>query len=403
MMCRLYCSMKTKRPIESIAKKSDDELLRGLLELLQSSRRIESELVAHIGEVDQRRLYARYASSMFRYATEVLHLSEHEAYLRIEVARASRKHPMLLEMLADGRLHLSGIAKLAPHLTEANRDTLLERATHKSKREIEELVAELAPQPDVPATIRKLPEPRSRAAPTRKVLGPDRVEVNSEPKATPSNPAPAKPAVMKPIAPARYRIAFTASAELRDKLERLRALMRSSVPDGDLATLIEEAVTEKLERLESKRYGKAKTPRKSLQETDTSASSRYIPSAVRRAVYARDLGQCAFLDENGRRCAETRRLEFHHRHPYGRGGNHRLDNIELRCRIHNLDQAYRDYGSEVMKRYRRSAGRVSEPSVLYYVRRRDALAGAIPASYATFPFNQPKAHSPPLVIGDQRQ
>ena len=66
--------------------------------------------------------------------------------------------------------------------------------------------------------------------------------------------------------------------------------MRSSVPDGDLATIIEEAVTEKLERLEAKRFAKTKAPRKSLEETSTSPSSRYIPAAVKRAVCERDQG-----------------------------------------------------------------------------------------------------------------
>ena len=74
-----------------------------------------------------RRLYAREASpSMFAYCTEVLHLSEAEAYLRIAAARAAREHPLLLTMLADGRLHLTAIAKLAPHLTLENREDLLE-------------------------------------------------------------------------------------------------------------------------------------------------------------------------------------------------------------------------------------------------------------------------------------
>ena len=36
-------------------------------------------------------------------------------------------------------------------------ETVLARATHKSKRQIEELVAELSPKPDVSAVIRKLP------------------------------------------------------------------------------------------------------------------------------------------------------------------------------------------------------------------------------------------------------
>ncbi len=151
--------MKYKhQSISRSSKISDDELIRRLTELLTKSRRVEAELVAHNGEVDSRRLYASKASSMFVYSTEVLNFSEHEAYLRITVARAARRHPILLEMLADGSLHLSGIAKLVPVLTETNRETLLARAVHQSKRKIEELVAELSPKPDVPATMRKLPE-----------------------------------------------------------------------------------------------------------------------------------------------------------------------------------------------------------------------------------------------------
>ncbi len=150
--------MINKHLIKSISRMSDDELLRRLSELLRDSRRVEADLIAHIGEVDRRRLYAPRVSSMFKYATDVLHLSEHEAYLRIEVARASRKHPLLLEMLADGRLHLSGIKLLIPHLTEYNREALFKRATHQSKRKIEELIAEISPKPDVPSSIRKLPK-----------------------------------------------------------------------------------------------------------------------------------------------------------------------------------------------------------------------------------------------------
>jgi hypothetical protein len=67
-------------------------------------------------------------------------------------------------MLADGRLHLSGAGLIAPHLTSENRASVLARAAHRSKRQIEELVAELAPRPEVPATIRKLPECRASTA-----------------------------------------------------------------------------------------------------------------------------------------------------------------------------------------------------------------------------------------------
>src|SRR5262249_38112642 len=119
---------------------SDAELLRRLSSLLGQSRRIEADLVDHIAEVDERRLYAREACpSMFAYCTQVLHLSEAEAGLRITVARITRAQPAILAMLADGRLHLSGIARLGPHLTPENAFRLLERAAHRTKAEIEEL------------------------------------------------------------------------------------------------------------------------------------------------------------------------------------------------------------------------------------------------------------------------
>ncbi len=201
-----------------------------------------SELVAHIGEVDARRLYAGQAcSSMFAYCTEVLHLSEFEAYLRIAVARAARRYPMLLEMLGDGRLHLSGIGKLAPHLNETNREALLARAAHKSKRQIEGLIAELTPRPDVPTEVRKLPERRNSTRPSPPTptaptveLGPDRVGAQRAPE-----PVPQPTNVVEPLASSRYKIQFTADAELHEKLRRLCALTGAA----DLAAVIELAVT----------------------------------------------------------------------------------------------------------------------------------------------------------------
>ena len=143
---------------------SDEELLERLNTLVARHRELDAEVVAHIAEVDERQLYLGQAcSSMFAYSTELLHLSEAEAYLRIAVARASRRFPVLLAMLGDGRLHLSGIAKLAPHLDANNAEALLPRAVHQSKREIEKLVAEVCPRPDVPSRMRKLPAGRSRS------------------------------------------------------------------------------------------------------------------------------------------------------------------------------------------------------------------------------------------------
>jgi hypothetical protein len=371
------------RPLGAI---SDDDLLRRLAEILTRSRRVEKDLVAHIAEADERRLYAREAfPSMFAYCTEALHLSESEAYLRIAVARTSREHPMILPMLGDGRLHLSGIAQLAPHLTRENRDALLRRATHRSKRQIEELIAEVTPREDVPALMRRLPErrtppsaePRTPSGMGRTVApspvqlaedlqGPASVSTALESarplpafvSSGPEGARPSPPPVVRPLAPGRYKVQFTASAGLYEKLERLRALMRSRVPDGDLGTIIEAAVTEKLERLEARRFAATSHPRKSLSETDTSSASRHIPAAVRRAVRERDGNRCRYVDATGRRCGERGRLEFHHLHPFGVGGDHRPENVRLMCRAHNAYMAEHDYGREAMVRLRRSGTRV---------------------------------------------
>lgn len=379
--------MHDKHDVRSL---SDAELLRRLSSLVGQSRRVEADVVAHIAEFDQRRLYAREAApSMFAYCTEVLHLSEQQAYLRIAVARASRRHPMLLPMLRDGRLHLSGVARLAPHLTAENRDSVLKRATHRSKRQIDELVAELQPRPEAQPTIRRLPERRPRTAaepgPASVVSGPqpqssgtdghapelcpDRVVAAPEPP-----PPPLRPARVEPLAASRYKVQFTASAALKEKLSRLQALMRRAVPDCDLGAIIEAAVTEKLERLEAKRFGRTRSPRKGLAEADTAPTSRDIPAPVRRAVYERDGGRCTYVSPDGRRCSERDDLEFHHEEPYGRLGDHSVRNIRLACRAHNALWAEQDYGLEVMGRYRRGGGSVSELTVAYSARSRERVA-----------------------------
>ncbi len=181
------------------------------------------------------------------------------------------------------------------------------------------------------------------------LLGPDQVDLQLAPIRQP----------VKPLTPLRYKVQFTASAELHEKLQRLRAMTGST----DLAEVIESAVTEKLQRLEARRYGKTAKPRKNLEETDTSPSSRYIPAAVKRTVQKRDASRCTFVDEHGRRCNERQRLEFHHRRPFARGGDHSAENIVLMCRAHNGYLAERDYGIEKMASYRHSI--VSEPLAVY--------------------------------------
>jgi hypothetical protein len=156
-------------------------------------------------------------------------------------------------------------------------------------------------------------------------------------------------------------VQFTASARLQEKLERLRALLRTQVPDGDLGAVIEVAVSEKLERLEARRFATTSRPRQGLSAANTSPASRHIPAAVRRAVRERDGNRCRYVDAAGRRCDERHRLEYHHLRPFGVGGDHRPENIHLVCRAHNGYLAEHDYGRTVMARFRREGTRASGP------------------------------------------
>ncbi|HTM00987.1 MAG TPA: hypothetical protein VL503_07680, partial [Candidatus Omnitrophota bacterium] len=126
----------------SLAHLSDAVLLRGLKAILVHERETTAALLAHIAEVDARKLYAPAGySSMFVYCVEELRLSEDAAAKRIQAARAARRFPVIFTAVAEGRLHLSGVCLLAPHLTPDNLDELVLAATHRRKPEIEELLA----------------------------------------------------------------------------------------------------------------------------------------------------------------------------------------------------------------------------------------------------------------------
>jgi hypothetical protein len=152
---------------------------------------------------------------------------------------------------------------------------------------------------------------------------------------------------VEPLRAGRYKVQFTASTALREKLERLQALMRPSGKEASLAATIEAAVEEKLERLEAKRLGLSHKPRKTVAQSDTAPHSRHVPAAVRRTAWNRDHGRCGFVDAQGRRCTAVSGLEFHHHHPYGLGGVHSVANTALRCRTHNGYLAEIDYGRGV--------------------------------------------------------
>jgi hypothetical protein len=146
---------------------ADDALLARLQTLAGSERAASAELVAHLAALDARpAVYAAAGyGSLFGYCTGALRLSEDAACNRIAAAQAVRRFPRILDLLASGALSLTSVRLLRKHLTAENHEGVLARASGRSRPQLEKLVAELAPRPDVASTVRKLPRPAAASAP----------------------------------------------------------------------------------------------------------------------------------------------------------------------------------------------------------------------------------------------
>jgi hypothetical protein len=350
---------------------SDHDLLARVAVLAGKEREATVELVAHLAELDTRPALfaAQGCGSLFTYRTEVLRLSEDATCNRIQAARACRDFPVILDLLASGAMSLTSVRMLRPHLTPENHEAVLARASGRSRREIEALVAELAPRPDVPSSVRKLPT-ATPAPPLMPVAPspPTRVEAATlgfpEPAPRISSP-PARRPIIETTSPERYRVQFTIGKESHDKLRRLQALLRREIPDGDPGAIFARALTLLLEKVEKAKLGAAVKPRpRSIrpgadrQLRTPILPSRDVPSRIKRAVGRRDGGQCAFVSRDGHRCAERTFLEFHHIQAYALGGEATVENISLRCRRHN------QYEAELVFGHHGTSGRSQSPTTV---------------------------------------
>ena len=340
-----------------LSNTADDLLLRNLAALAARDRATTAALIAHIAEVDWRRLYAGAGhQSMYWYCVRELRMSEDAACRRIDVARAAREFPAILPAIASGDLTLSSALLLAKHLNAENAAGLLAAAAGKTRREVEQLLAERFPQADLVASVTPL-TPAAPLAPAS-ALGlsaPARIGVmelsrEAMPISTPAAASAPHPRVT-PLAPERFGVQFTASARAHEQLRYAQALLGHAVPSGDIAQVFARALDALVEKLEREKFAKTSRTRASRGSDDP----RHVPAAVRRAVFERDHGQCTFVAPNGHRCDARTRLEFDHVTPVARGGVASAANLRLRCRAHNQFEAERAFGTGFIQRKREQA------------------------------------------------
>ena len=279
---------------------SDQDLLARLNVLAGKEREASVELVVHLAALDSRpALFAAQGySSLFSYCTQALRLSEDAACNRIEAARTCRLFPRILELLASGSLTLTSVRLLRRHLTEENHQSVLAKARDRNRREIEVLIAELAPRPDIPSAVRKLPCHTATPPPSpgpgpamTNVLCAAGTAIAPSPSALPATPRP----IVQAWAPERYRVQFTIGQETHEKLRRLQALLRREIPDGDPGAIFDRALTVLLDKVEKTKLGAADKPRPNRpirpgadkEVHKPNVPSRHTPGGQARGLAAR--------------------------------------------------------------------------------------------------------------------
>jgi hypothetical protein len=392
-----------------MAPVTDDALERGLFELLQSSGRTDARVLAHLAEVEERRLHLSAGfGSLFEYCLKRLGLSEDEACRRITAARLARRFPAIFELIEQRRIHLTGVGLLRHFLTYENHRELLVAACGKSRRQIEALLATRFPQADVDTFVRRLPDRGTFA--------------NVEQRSAET-----------------FRIQLNASKQLKEKLELACDLLSHAEPRREFAKVIERGLDLLIEKTERDRFGKtskAQRRKPSAQEPaavqptatpteesglnmsrpkpidavpvdgvpgeasvkagparesdarsvaaelanappaderidtvvepdalpalgrgEQSRTRVWIARATRREVAARDGETCSFVGSDGHRCGGRAFLQLHHQQAWARGGGDEAQNLQWFCAAHNRLAAEQDFGRAlVAEAIRRGAG-----------------------------------------------
>jgi len=325
-------------------------LLRRLAEEVARNCESTATLIALIAEVDERRLFlpAGYPS-MLAYCMRELHLSRAAALKRIDAGRAARQFEGILSAVADGRLHLSAVLMLAPRLTRENATELLSAATHKTREEVEQLIAARFPRPDLPTRLEAITPPLTLGSEP----GAANVQERSKSVAPGRLDSAAPRSKLTPLSAQAFALQLTIRTSAHDKLRYVQALLGHAVPAGEIPELFERALDAYIRELEKQKFCATRRPRRGSGRS--SANPRHIPASVKCAVWERDGGQCAFVSDGGQRCTARTRLEFDHADPVARGGEATVENVRLRCRAHNQFEAECVFGAGFMSDKRAEA------------------------------------------------
>ncbi len=340
------------------------ELTARLADLLRREHCAMADFLVALADFDRERLWLDLGhASLFYFLHRELGLSKGAAHYRKTAAGLVQRFPEIVEPLRDGRLCITSVVHLAKVLTPENRQDMLPRFFHRSRREAMEIAAAILPAEAAPrrevvtavrttaavATAERIKPPVS-SAPVDPAVQPD--ELRLAPKVTPSVPllpAPPRPIhrdTAVPVTAELSRLHVTVSRQFLEKLEAARTALSHARPGATAEEILEEGLDLVLAQ-HAKRKGLVEKPRKVALPT----KSDRVPAHVRRAVWTRDGGRCQWPLDGGGVCGSTLRVEFDHVVPRARGGPSTVEGVRLLCAVHNQLAARRVFGDDWMDRF----------------------------------------------------
>lgn len=324
---------------DSLRAVTDDRLLADTTRLAAQDRQLTLQLLAHLHEIERRKLYLKRGySSMFDYCRTHLLLSEGSAMRRIRTARCLARYPELHPLLESGAVNPMSVALISRVLRPGNARVLIERIQGKSKREVEAIVAEYEPRSLIP---RDSVRPIAVVAATTTATGGggnpggDTLEHECQAGAL-QNP---------PVLETHHIVQFTARSAFMAKVERARSLVSHQLPGATFEQLFEFALDELIARRDPVERQSRRERRAVVRTGPVPTGKRHVPAAVRDQIFVRDGFRCAFVGSDGRRCTSTVALQVDHVRPVARGGAGTKDNLRILCAQHNRLEAERIMGS----------------------------------------------------------
>lgn len=319
----------------------DHQLLTNTKDLVKKERKLLTDILHHLREIERRRLYCDLGyQSLFEYAVKELHYSEGQAGRRIQAMRLIKEIPQVEKSIASGELSLSNVsqaqslfrarAKETPQkpMSKKEKNLVLNCLKNKSTREGQKELLKLQP---------KTPDPQSFER--ERQITEDASEVK-----------------------------FLMNSKLKDRLEEVRSLLGPTAARWGYAELFDAMAELSVEKLSEKKFGKRRVSAEKKDQTEKesdevareqqstpapeletscaprpSKNQRYIPKALQHAVWRRDQGRCS-------QCGSRRNLQLDHIRPVGFGGESTAENLRLLCFHCNQRQGIKAFGAGKIER-----------------------------------------------------